>query len=100
MPKPLELCEQGDFEKLFELYYDKANDFKIHGYQSDDYLTKPDIKHCSEFVSNIDTKKKLAKLRYKHDHQRVSNLLPSEIPKVTNQFTMQQLMAILWRCAN
>ena len=63
MPKPIELCEQGNFEKLFELYYDKpsaAGKVKIHGYQPSDYLTEPTFRNRECFISNISEARKFA----------------------------------------
>ena len=63
LPKPIELCEQGNFEILFESYYDKLGPLhkvKIHGYQPSDYLTEATLKNRENYISNIETKKIVA----------------------------------------
>ena len=57
-PKPLELCEQGNFEMLFKLHYDQIDSpgkSKIYGYHPSDYLTEPTFKNRKYFISNIET---------------------------------------------
>ena len=41
-PKPLELCEKGDFDTLFKLYYEKFSVAFL--YHPSDYLTRLELR--------------------------------------------------------
>ena len=46
----MSLCEQGNFEMLFEMYYEKLSFFKnlkIHGYHPDDFSEEPVFRYVS-----------------------------------------------------
>ena len=73
MPNPLELCVKGDFEKLFELYYDEPmfSMLNFHGYKPNDYLT---VKR-DDFLANARAKLKVSKNRHVYDLYSVTNFI-------------------------
>ena len=66
IPNPLELCVEGNFEKLFELYYDEPmfSMLNFHGYQPDDYIMGTGLKQRDDFMTNIRQKLEVAKNRH------------------------------------